>query len=171
YAFVMNSSNSKTTVGTIEEETFGLKVSSIVFVIYYQFLHLISTTEFSMEDIHLRMKICGKKLWKKLRSMMFHHKHRNSRAMGLHREFSLRCSPVNPCFNFSSRETHSSPPYIFERHQPEIIEECERQHECTEKENNVDREAEKFIVKFHEQLKLQRQDSLLRYQEMLARGV
>ncbi|GLJ50819.1 hypothetical protein SUGI_1082360 [Cryptomeria japonica] len=37
-------------------------------------------------------------------------------------------------------------------------------------ENDVDRKAEEFIARFHEQLKLQRQRSLSKYQEMIARG-
>jgi len=40
-------------------------------------------------------------------------------------------------------------------------------------ENNdhqVDRQAEEFIAKFYEQLRLQNQMSLLQYQEMLVRG-
>ncbi|KAH9291829.1 hypothetical protein KI387_042985, partial [Taxus chinensis] len=118
-----------------------------------------------------------KTLWKTLRSFKFHHKHRNAKALGLYREFSFRSDPPKPCFNFSKTETANSlPPDIVEYHEPEIIGESEiieeyeiiameseRQLECTEKpENNVDREAERFIAKFHEQLRLQRQSSLLR---------
>eukprot|EP00252_Welwitschia_mirabilis_P001360 TRINITY_DN11240_c0_g2_i1.p1 TRINITY_DN11240_c0_g2~~TRINITY_DN11240_c0_g2_i1.p1 ORF type:complete len:278 (-),score=39.33 TRINITY_DN11240_c0_g2_i1:11-745(-) len=59
----------------------------------------------------------------------------------------------------------------------EAFQEPEKKHEGfaeekTEKEDDdgVDKKAEKFICKFYEQIRLQRQISFIRFDEMLARG-
>lgn len=44
-------------------------------------------------------------------------------------------------------------------------------HEDEEEEEEIDSKAEEFIAKFYEQMKLQRQVSLLQYNEMLNRGM
>ncbi|CAD5191676.1 unnamed protein product [Musa acuminata subsp. malaccensis] len=48
--------------------------------------------------------------------------------------------------------------------------ECE-DHAEMEEEDEIDRKAEQFIAKFYQQMKMQRQISLLLYNEMLQRGV
>lgn len=44
------------------------------------------------------------------------------------------------------------------------------EEDCGEEEEEIDVKAEKFIAKFYEQMKLQRQTSYLQYTEMLSRG-
>jgi len=48
---------------------------------------------------------------------------------------------------------------------------CEICELVEEKKGNIDSDAEEFIEKFYEQMKLQRQLSVLRYNEMLRRGM
>ncbi|RWW21253.1 hypothetical protein GW17_00014593, partial [Ensete ventricosum] len=50
------------------------------------------------------------------------------------------------------------------------VRECE-DHAEMEEEDEIDRKAEQFIAKFYQQMKMQRQISLLQYNEMLHRGV
>ncbi|XP_072954623.1 uncharacterized protein [Typha angustifolia] len=53
----------------------------------------------------------------------------------------------------------------------EVLDECERVSGHHDQEGGVDRKAEEFIAKFYKEMRLQRQISLLQYNEMLQRGV
>ncbi|RWR74333.1 DUF761 domain-containing protein [Cinnamomum micranthum f. kanehirae] len=124
-------------------------------------------------DMNLKMKR-GKVLGKSLGNLIFHHHSRSadSRGFGLQEyEFSCSNSP-NPVFFHAGEKITSmvSPSSIRLSNYSSEEEENDSGSEC-----QVDNEAEEFIRRFYEQLRIQSRTALLeyqesQYQEMLARG-
>ncbi|GLJ50815.1 hypothetical protein SUGI_1082240 [Cryptomeria japonica] len=117
------------------------------------------------------VKKSGKKLAKSFTSLMLHGKQRSLAHFG-HCEFS--CSSTNR-HNFYEKLTQ----YHHSFHAVEYVDRNDSLNDVNNfmsveeekiEENDVDRKAEVFIARFHEQLRLQRQRSLSKYEEMLARG-
>ncbi|GLJ54323.1 hypothetical protein SUGI_1165660 [Cryptomeria japonica] len=64
----------------------------------------------------------------------------------------------------------SFPRFSIENAPPHYSSESDHDRSNKNKKVEVDREAEDFIVKFYKEMELQRQDSFLKWQEMLGRG-
>ncbi|XP_057830489.2 uncharacterized protein LOC131041421 [Cryptomeria japonica] len=64
----------------------------------------------------------------------------------------------------------SFPRFSIENAPSHYSSESDHDHTNKDKKVEVDREAEDFIAKFYKEMELQRQDSFLKWQEMLGRG-
>ncbi|GLJ50817.1 hypothetical protein SUGI_1082300 [Cryptomeria japonica] len=124
-----------------------------------------------LENLHIMVKKSGKKLARSFTSLMLHGKRRSLAHFG-HYEFSC-----------SSRNRHNFYENLTQYHHSlvshEAVDGNDKLNDANNfiyveeekiEENDVDRKAEVFIARFHEQLSLQRQRSLSKYEEMLARG-
>ncbi|GLJ50818.1 hypothetical protein SUGI_1082320 [Cryptomeria japonica] len=124
-----------------------------------------------MEDLHMMVKKSGKKLAENFAGLMVHEKQRSLAHLG-HYEFS--CSSRNrhdlyEAFTQYRRSFHATEIEDSDDSLKDMNNSVCGEEENIE-ENDVDRKAEEFIARFHEQLKLQRQRSLSKYQEMISRG-
>ncbi|GLJ50809.1 hypothetical protein SUGI_1082130 [Cryptomeria japonica] len=128
---------------------------------------------FLMKSGLIKRKKSGKKLAKSFTRLMFHGKQRSLAHFG-HYEFS--CSSRNR-HNFYEALTQSRHSFhadaVEDVHRNDSLNDVNNFMSVEEEkieENDVDRKAEVFIARFHKQLRLQRQRSLSKYEEMLARG-
>ncbi|GLJ50547.1 hypothetical protein SUGI_1076930 [Cryptomeria japonica] len=148
-----------------------------------------------LQELDLRVR--GKVFAKIFKSSIFHRTPAyNSRGLSGLREYEFSCSnsPATPALqHFASRLTSCrhflscfQPDFSFEDKYESrrfVFSPCAIKEGVTgrpfenpartfqEEDNQEDRKAEEFIARFYSQMKFQRQTSLLRYEEMLARGV